>query len=65
LLRSALVPARLGIAYTTARTHLLQIFQKTGTARQTALVRLMLDRNEGSIVDQPRRVTPRRPDKLR
>lgn len=47
----AAAAGRLGIAYATARTHLLQIFQKTGTARQTALVRLMLDWNEGSIVD--------------
>jgi DNA-binding CsgD family transcriptional regulator len=35
--------ARLGISYATARTHLLQICQKTGTTRQAELVRLMLE----------------------
>jgi DNA-binding CsgD family transcriptional regulator len=38
--------ARLGMSYATARTHLLQIFQKTGTTRQAELVRLMLEGNE-------------------
>lgn len=47
---------RLGVSYATARTHLLHIFQKTGTARQAELVRLMLEWNEGPIVgDRPRR----------
>jgi DNA-binding CsgD family transcriptional regulator len=32
--------ARLGIAYGTARSHLLQIYQKTGVRRQAELVRL-------------------------
>lgn len=45
----AAVAARLGIAYTTARTHLLQIFQKTETRRQAELVRLMLEWSEGSL----------------
>lgn len=39
--------ARLGIAYATARTHLVQIFQKTQTRRQAELVRLMLAWDEG------------------
>jgi DNA-binding CsgD family transcriptional regulator len=42
----AAAAARLGIAYATARTHLLNIFHKTGTRRQTELVRLILDWNE-------------------
>ena len=33
---------RLGILYTTARTHLQHIFEKTGTRRQAELVRLLL-----------------------
>jgi DNA-binding CsgD family transcriptional regulator len=33
----------LGVAVTTARTHLQQIFQKTGTVRQAELVRLFFD----------------------
>lgn len=33
---------RLGISRATARTHLIHIFQKTGTGRQAELVRLML-----------------------
>ncbi|HVT56660.1 MAG TPA: helix-turn-helix transcriptional regulator [Xanthobacteraceae bacterium] len=36
----------LGVSYATVRTHLLQIFQKTGTSRQAELVRLMLEWNE-------------------
>lgn len=43
---------RLGISYATARTHLLQIFQKTGTKRQAELVRLMLEWNEGRAVTE-------------
>lgn len=42
----AAAAARLGMSYATARTHLLQIFQKTGTRRQAELVRLMLQWNE-------------------
>lgn len=38
---------RLRISYGTARAHLLQIFQKTGVRRQTALVRLMSDWDDG------------------
>jgi DNA-binding CsgD family transcriptional regulator len=34
---------RLGISDTTAKTHLSNIFEKTGTRRQAELVRLMLD----------------------
>ena len=37
------VAARLGISYATARTHLLQIFQKTETRRQAEFVRLLLE----------------------
>jgi DNA-binding CsgD family transcriptional regulator len=33
---------RLGIARSTARTHLLEVFQKTGTSRQAELVRVLL-----------------------
>jgi DNA-binding CsgD family transcriptional regulator len=33
---------RLGIARSTARTHLLEVFQKTGTSRQAELVRVVL-----------------------
>jgi DNA-binding CsgD family transcriptional regulator len=38
---------RLRISYGTARAHLLQIFQKTGVRRQTELVRLMSDWDDG------------------
>jgi DNA-binding CsgD family transcriptional regulator len=34
---------RLGISDTTAKTHLSNIFEKTGTRRQAELVRLILD----------------------
>lgn len=37
--------ARLGISHATARTHLLQVFDKTGTSRQAELVRLILQRS--------------------
>jgi DNA-binding CsgD family transcriptional regulator len=36
--------ARLGVARSTARTHLLKLFQMTGTNRQAELVRLLLER---------------------
>src|SRR5262249_58997898 len=36
---------RLNIARATARTHLLEIFQKTGTRRQAELVRVILERS--------------------
>ncbi|HEX5507871.1 MAG TPA: hypothetical protein VFX37_05140 [Pseudolabrys sp.] len=42
--------ARVGISYATARTHLVQIFQKTQTRRQAELVRLMSAWNEGSFI---------------
>jgi DNA-binding CsgD family transcriptional regulator/PAS domain-containing protein len=42
----AVAATHLGVSYATARTHLLQIFQKTGTSRQAQLVRLMLEWNE-------------------
>lgn len=44
---------RLRISYGTARAHLLQIFQKTGTRRQTELVRLMMvwDDGVGQVAD--------------
>lgn len=45
----AAAAARLGVSYATARTHLLQIFQKTETRRQAELVRLMLQWNEGPV----------------
>jgi DNA-binding CsgD family transcriptional regulator len=35
---------RLGISISTARAHLTHIFEKTGTRRQAALVRLLLSR---------------------
>lgn len=41
---------RLGISYGTARTHLLQTFQKTGARRQAQLVRMMMDWNERPII---------------
>jgi DNA-binding CsgD family transcriptional regulator len=44
------VPAaatRLGISYATARTHLLHLFQRTGTGRQTELIGLIRDWSEG------------------
>ncbi|HXS39680.1 MAG TPA: hypothetical protein VN766_05830 [Stellaceae bacterium] len=48
--------ARLDIAYATARTHLLQIFQKTGTTRQAELVRLMLEWSDAPAASRnPRR----------
>lgn len=37
--------ARIGISHATARTHLLQVFEKTGTSRQAELVRLILQRS--------------------
>jgi DNA-binding CsgD family transcriptional regulator len=36
---------RLGISRATARTHLLEVFQKTGTNRQAELVRVILQRS--------------------
>ncbi len=36
---------RLGISRATARTHLLEVFQKTGTSRQAELVRVMLQQS--------------------
>jgi DNA-binding CsgD family transcriptional regulator len=39
------VAARLGISPATARTHLLEIFHKTGTSRQAELVRVILQRS--------------------
>jgi DNA-binding CsgD family transcriptional regulator len=36
---------RLGISRATARTHLLEVFQKTGTNRQAELVRVILERS--------------------
>jgi DNA-binding CsgD family transcriptional regulator/PAS domain-containing protein len=47
----AAAAARLGVSYSTARTHLLQIFEKTGTSRQAELVGLMLKWNEEPIAD--------------
>lgn len=38
---------RLGISVATARTHLSHIFEKTGTRRQAALVRLLLSHSAG------------------
>lgn len=38
---------RLGVSHSTVRTHLGQIFQKTGTRRQAELVRLILEWTEG------------------
>ena len=39
--RSIIAAKRLGIAPTTARTHLQRLFAKTGTARQSELVRFV------------------------
>jgi DNA-binding CsgD family transcriptional regulator len=36
---------RLGISRSTARTHLLEVFQKTGTSRQAELVRVVFERS--------------------
>jgi DNA-binding CsgD family transcriptional regulator len=41
---------RLGISYGTARAHLLQAFQKTGTRRQAQLTRMMLEWNERGAI---------------
>jgi DNA-binding CsgD family transcriptional regulator len=49
----------LGVSYATARTHLLQIFQKTGTSRQAELVRLMLEWNETRRVSESGRGLPK------
>jgi DNA-binding CsgD family transcriptional regulator len=43
------VAARLGIAPTTARTHLTSIFNKTGTRRQAELVRILLQQRRANI----------------
>lgn len=40
--------AQLGIAVTTARTHLTHIFEKTGVRRQAELVRLVLQQPDGT-----------------
>jgi DNA-binding CsgD family transcriptional regulator len=45
------VAARLGIAPTTARTHLTAIFEKTGTRRQADLVRALLQ-NGGAVREE-------------
>jgi DNA-binding CsgD family transcriptional regulator len=39
------VASRLGISPATARTHLLEVFHKTGTSRQAELVRVILQRS--------------------
>jgi DNA-binding CsgD family transcriptional regulator len=39
------VAGRLGISPATARTHLLEVFHKTGTSRQAELVRVILQRS--------------------
>jgi DNA-binding CsgD family transcriptional regulator len=66
----AAAAARLGIAVTTARTHLTHIFEKTGVHRQAELVRLVLQRPDGATQrdrtggpERPSRpnVRPRRP----
>ncbi|HET7848336.1 MAG TPA: hypothetical protein VFL51_04660 [Pseudolabrys sp.] len=43
---------RLGTSYATARSHLAQIFQKTGTCRQAELIRLMLSWDEAFCFSQ-------------
>lgn len=46
---------RLGISRSTARTHLLELFQRTGTNRQAELVRLVLQRTprrNGELADE-------------
>jgi DNA-binding CsgD family transcriptional regulator len=43
---------RLGISYATARSHLAQIFQKTGTCRQAELIRLVLSWDEAFCVSR-------------
>lgn len=47
---AAAAASRLGISYATARTHLLQIFQKTDVRRQAELVRLMLEWSDESAI---------------
>jgi DNA-binding CsgD family transcriptional regulator len=39
------VAGRLGISPATTRTHLLEVFHKTGTSRQAELVRVILQRS--------------------
>jgi len=43
------VARRLGISASTVRTHLLEIYQKTGTHRQADLVRLILQRRIAAV----------------
>lgn len=43
------VAGRLGISPATARTHLLEVFQKTGTNRQAELVRVILQRTIATL----------------
>ncbi len=50
---------RLGISYATARTHLVQIFQKTGTCRQSELVRLAMQWDEGPAMGASDSLPPR------
>lgn len=48
ILRGDGIPAvarRLGVSSATARSHLLEVFQKTGTTRQAELVRVILQRS--------------------
>ena len=49
------VAARLGLSPATVRTHLIRIFQKTGTGRQAALVRFILEWTDGLQLTTPRR----------
>jgi DNA-binding CsgD family transcriptional regulator len=50
---------RLGISRSTARTHLLRLFQKTGTNRQAELVRLILQQETGATADPVNRPAKR------
>jgi DNA-binding CsgD family transcriptional regulator len=55
---------RLNIARATARTHLLEIFQKTGTSRQAELVRVILQRSVAMRAAQLTPSTRREPSPL-
>lgn len=60
------VALRLNISEATARTHVIRLFQKTGTGRQAQLIGLLLEESEGLMNDagvpdavQDRRAQPR------
>jgi DNA-binding CsgD family transcriptional regulator len=48
----AAAAARLGISWTTARTHLSHVFQKTGMHRQAELIRLISEWNVSFLAEE-------------